>query len=128
MPQKLVLVVEDEANIREMMQTMLEDFFGARTIPAENGLQALQLAREWLPSLILLDIMLPGVDGFEVASRLKSSSQTREIPIVAVTASTSPERALAVGCDDYIPKPFDLDFFLGKLQPYLLGSLEAAAC
>jgi len=128
MDNSLVLVVEDDQSIREMIQVMLEDSFGVQTVPAEDGRQALQILAESMPVLVLLDIMLPGVDGFEVAKQLRASPATRHIPIIAVTASTSPEKAIACGCTDYIQKPFDLDLFLTKVRRHLLGQVQMAHC
>lgn len=124
---RVVLVVEDEDSLREMVQGILEDFCGVQTIPAANGLDAVRLAREALPALILMDIMLPEMNGLEAARCLRADLATRSIPIIAVTASVSTEEALGV-CDDFIAKPFDLDFFLSKIQEYLAGEMAVAGC
>ncbi len=118
---KVVLVVEDDASILELEQALVEDLFGLQTLAAADGIQAMQIAAERLPSLILLDIMLPGMSGLEVARQLRANIRTRHIPIIAVTASTVREQVIEAGCDDYVQKPFDVDVFLNKVLKYLLG-------
>jgi two-component system cell cycle response regulator DivK len=117
--QEPVLVVEDDDCIREMVQTMLECCLGLKTIPAADGTAALRLARRRAPALVLLDIMMPGIDGLEVARHLKAKPATRGIPIIALTASATREQALAAGCVDYIQKPFDVERLIGTVQRYL---------
>ena len=104
-----VLVVDDEASIRLICRVNL-DASGFEVLEAEDGETALSIARNERPDLILLDVMLPGIDGWEVAEELSERSETRDIPIVFITArSAAPDehRSHAVGGVGYISKPFD---------------------
>lgn len=104
---RTVLLVEDNEENREIYTTILEHS-GYEVIEAREGEQALRLARDRSPGIILLDISIPRIDGWEVAERLKADPDTRGIPIVALTAHALPEdhrRARAVGCDSYLAKP-----------------------
>lgn len=102
-----VLLVEDNAENREIYATILAHG-GYEVIEAADGDEALRLARERSPGLILLDISIPGIDGWQVAERLKEDPSTRDISIVALTAHALPEdhrRAREVGCESYLAKP-----------------------
>lgn len=104
-----ILVVDDESAIRMICRVNLESA-GFETLEAGDGETAFSLAQSEQPDLILLDIMLPGIDGLEVAERLAAASETREIPIVFLTArSAAPDelRGHEAGGVAYIPKPFD---------------------
>jgi two-component system alkaline phosphatase synthesis response regulator PhoP len=104
-----ILVVDDEASIRLICRVNL-DASGFEVVEAEDGETALSLARTERPDLILLDVMLPGIDGWAVAEELSEIAETRDIPIVFITArSTAPDelRSHAVGGVAYIAKPFD---------------------
>ncbi len=106
-PEK-ILVVEDHPDHREVIQMQLR-FLGWESDTAVDGQEALEKIKTTVPEAILLDIMLPRIDGFEVARSLKRNPEYRDIPIVAVTALAGPEdreRCLKAGCDDYISKPF----------------------
>ena len=105
----LVLIVDDEYAGRETLQSVLEGE-GYQLEMAENGMQAIQKAKELLPDVILLDIMMPGMTGFEVCERIRNDSQIAEIPIIVLTALDDRESlltALKAGADDFISKPFD---------------------
>ena len=83
---------------------------GFEILSAENGLQGVELAQRELPDLILMDVMLPGLNGYDATRRLKGEQTTRHIPIIAITANAAPaerDRALDAGCDGYIAKPID---------------------
>ena len=103
-----VVIVEDEADIREVIEYNLKRE-GYRTAAVADGERALQLVRESLPDLVLLDLMLPGLDGLEVCQRLKADSETRHVRVIMVTAKGE-ERdilmGLDLGADDYLTKPF----------------------
>ncbi len=86
-------MVEDEPVNRDLLQTMGEDLFGCRSEVAANGREALAVAAALLPSVILLDLMMPMMDGFTVARRLKANPQTAHIPIIALTALADPAGA-----------------------------------
>ena len=89
---------------------------------AEDGQSGIDLARHEHPDLILMDIMLPVLDGYEVMRRLKANPQTRQIPILAITAHFSPterEQALAAGCDGYITRPIDTRALPGQIRLFV---------
>ncbi|MCK8602505.1 response regulator [Desulfoferrobacter suflitae] len=103
-----VLIVEDEADILELLKYTIQTA-GFEVLTAEDGYAALSLAKRRLPDLILLDLMLPGLDGFEICKELKRSSETRHIPIIMLTAKGEEvDRivGLELGADDYVVKPF----------------------
>ena len=111
---KTVLVVEDNELNLKLLKDLLE-YQAYRVITTRLGQPALGLARQYKPDLILMDIQLPDISGMEATQRLKSDEQTREIPIIAVTAfamSGDEARILASGCDAYVPKPFNVADFL----------------
>ena len=120
-----VVIVEDEADIREVIEYNLRRE-GYRTSSVADGEQALQLIRDTLPDLVLLDLMLPGLDGLEVCQRLKSDSATRHIRIIMVTAKGE-ERdilmGLDLGADDYLSKPFSPKELLGRIRAVLRRGL-----
>ena len=105
----LVLIVDDEYIGRETLQSVLEGE-GYDLEMAENGFQAIEKAKKLLPDVILLDVMMPGMTGFEVCQRIRSDPQIAEIPIIILTALDDREsllNALKAGADDFISKPFD---------------------
>jgi DNA-binding response OmpR family regulator len=113
-----VLVVEDEADLLEAVCYTLKKE-GMRPIRASNGEEALRLVEEERPDLVLLDLMLPGVDGLEVCRRLRSSEKTASIPVIMVTAKAEETDAvigLGVGADDYIRKPFGLKELVARIR------------
>jgi two-component system, cell cycle response regulator DivK len=106
MPKK-VLVVEDDTDNRRIVVKVLS-VEGYHVVEATDGVEALARAREEHPDLILMDLALPNMDGWEATRQLKSDPATRAIPVVALTAFAmrgDEERARAAGCDDYLPKP-----------------------
>jgi putative two-component system response regulator len=105
----LVLIVDDEYIGRETLQSVLEGE-GYQLEMAESGFQAIEKAKQLLPDVILLDVMMPGMTGFEVCQRIRSDPQIAEIPIIILTALDDREsllNALKAGADDFISKPFD---------------------
>ncbi len=105
----MVLIVDDEYIGRETLQSVLEGE-GYDLEMAENGLQAIEKAKELLPDVILLDVMMPGMTGFEVCRHIRNDPQIAEIPIIILTALDDREsllNALKAGADDFISKPFD---------------------
>lgn len=105
----MVLIVDDEYAGRETLQSILEGE-GYQLEMAENGLQAIEKAKKLLPDVILLDVMMPGMTGFEVCQRIRNDPEIAEIPIVVLTALDDRESlltALKAGADDFISKPFD---------------------
>jgi putative two-component system response regulator len=105
----MVLIVDDEYVGRETLQSVLEGE-GYRLEMAENGWQAIEKAKALLPDVILLDVMMPGMTGFEVCQRIRNDPQVAEIPIIILTALDDREsllNSLKAGADDFISKPFD---------------------
>jgi len=103
-----ILIVEDEADILQLLKYTAETA-GFEVSTAQDGYEALSLARKQLPGLILLDLMIPGLDGFEVCKELKRSNETKHIPIIMLTAKGEEiDRivGLELGADDYVVKPF----------------------
>ena len=109
MGKQRILIVDDEETIRHALQRMLRPL-EVETLTAANGEEALTVFRDRQPDLVLLDIVMPVKNGFEVCAELKSDPETRLTPIVMVTSSSAPEnkvRGIEVGADDFISKPFD---------------------
>ena len=118
----MVLIGEDEPDNQVILQTVVEALVGVRAEVAGDGLAVLASVERERPRMILLDLMLPGLDGFQVARQLKGDPATRAIPIVAVSAMARPddrEAALAAGCDDFVRKPFELDDLEALIKKYL---------
>lgn len=121
MTKKKILIVEDnEQNL--YLSTFLLEKQGHEVIQARNGQEGLDRAAAERPDLILLDIQLPVMDGYEVARRLKQAQETQLIPIVAVTSyamAGDREAVLAAGCEGYIEKPIDPDRFTEQIKGFL---------
>jgi two-component system OmpR family response regulator len=118
-PEARLLVVEDEPNIRELLATSLR-FAGFEVHVAADGATALKQAATHLPDLVVLDVMLPDMDGFTVTRKLRESGRT--LPIVFVTARDSVEdkvKGLTVGGDDYVTKPFSLEEVVARIRAVL---------
>ncbi len=114
-----VLVVDDEPSIRELVSTVLR-YEGFEVSSAESGRQALSEAERFLPHLVVLDVMLPDLDGFEVQRRLVEAG--RRTPVVFLTARDAVEdrvRGLTIGGDDYLTKPFSLDELVARIRSVL---------
>ncbi len=117
-----VLVVDDNAQNLELLQVYMEALPDVRTISATNGLEALEQVAQHHPDLILLDIMMPKMSGFEVCKQLKSNPETRDIVVVMVTALNETgdvERASECGTDDYLTKPIDRHALINLVKTYL---------
>jgi len=105
----LILIVDDEPFNLDYLEQEIEDL-GYRSVRARDGRQALEIVREKSPDMILLDIMMPVMDGFEVLSRLKASQEWSEIPVVVISAMSdldSVVKGIELGAEDYLPKPFE---------------------
>jgi CheY-like chemotaxis protein len=123
----LILIVEDNELNRDMLRRRLERR-GFDVAVAGDGEAAVAAVREQRPDLVLMDMSLPEVDGWEATRRLKADEETRAIPVVALTAHAmhdDRERALAAGCDDYATKPVDFDALIDKVRA-LAGEGEQA--
>ncbi|MEM8772928.1 MAG: response regulator [Pseudomonadota bacterium] len=118
---KTVLIVEDNELNMKLFHDLLEAH-GYQTVEARTGPEALRLAREHRPDLILMDIQLPEVSGLEVTQKIKNTEELVDIPIIAVTAFAmkgDEERIRQGGCEDYIAKPISVGSFLEKVKRYL---------
>lgn len=116
-----ILLVEDNPMNRRVVQFLLKAE-GYSVIEASDGQGALEMLQDVVPDLILMDLQLPGLDGFSATRMIKSNPATRDIPVVALTAyamSGDAERAREAGCDGYITKPIDPDEFPGLVARYL---------
>jgi len=116
-----ILLVEDNEMNRDMLSRRLERK-GHQIVIAVDGQQAIEFAAAEKPDLILMDMSLPVVDGWEATRRLKASETTRQIPIIALTAHAMPEderKAREVGCNDYDTKPIELPRLLEKMEALL---------
>jgi len=119
--QPLVLVVEDYQDAREMYAAYLQ-FSGYRVAEATNGVEAIEKARELMPDVILMDLALPKMDGWEATRRLKDDERTRDIPIVALTGHAlagHAEGARLAGCDAFVTKPCLPDALLEEIRRML---------
>jgi two-component system cell cycle response regulator DivK len=119
---KTILIVEDVALNRDLLVQLLEDDY--RLVLAEDGVAALERAREMRPDLILMDLSLPRMDGWEATHRLKNDDTLAHIPIIVLTAHAmdgDEERARACGCDDFLTKPIDEDRLFEKVARHVGG-------
>lgn len=120
---QMVLLVEDNLDNRIIYSTILRHH-GFRVVDAVTGHEALDKAADERPDVILLDISIPGIDGWQVARHLKSSPETRDVPIIAVTAhalAEHEERARDVGCDGYLAKPVSPGRVLEEVRRFMKG-------
>jgi CheY-like chemotaxis protein len=118
---KFFLVVEDFEDSRFMMRRLLE-MAGYNVLEATDGEQAVKMAVEARPVLILMDLSLPKLDGLAATRQIRQKKGLKAVPIVAVSAHDSPEsrtEALAAGCDEYVTKPIDFDHLTKVLQRFL---------
>ncbi|MDX1687675.1 MAG: hybrid sensor histidine kinase/response regulator [Candidatus Promineifilaceae bacterium] len=121
-----VLYIEDDIGSQRLVQRVLERH-GYDVAIAGEGMEGIDLARQTQPQIILMDINLPGMNGREITTRLRSLPNFRQVPIIALTANTSPghrERALAAGCDGYITKPINVVQFPQEVETFLQGHRE----
>jgi CheY-like chemotaxis protein len=118
---KIMIVEENELNIDLLVQ-LLEDEY--ELITALNGVEAVKLAAQEIPDLILMDMAMPVMDGWEATRRIKAQDALREIPIIGLSSYAmvgDAEKALDAGCDDYLTKPLDEDLLFKKLNYFLKG-------
>lgn len=122
-----VLVVDDEPNIRELVQVALK-FHGCSVTTASSGKEAIRQAEAFRPDLIVLDVMLPDMDGFEVCRRLRAAGN--EVPVIFLTArdtSSDTVTGLAIGGDDYVTKPFSVEALVARVRAVLRRSSRSRA-
>lgn len=124
---KTVLVIEDNDQNLYLITFLLEKN-GFNVIAARNGQDGIDMACRELPTLILLDIQLPMMNGYEVVSRLREVDRAKKIPVIAVTSYAmvgDREKALAAGCTGYMEKPIDTTTFIDEINKYLLPEDES---
>ncbi|HET9535147.1 MAG TPA: response regulator [Mesorhizobium sp.] len=118
---KCILVVEDQLDNRQILRDLLGNA-GYELIEAENGEEALKAVVRQRPDLILMDIQLPIMDGYETTRRIRSNGDLKSIPIIAVTSyalAGDDAKAFAAGCDAYVTKPYSPKLLLAKIREYL---------
>ncbi|MDF1515771.1 MAG: response regulator [Anaerolineae bacterium] len=116
-----ILYIEDSPSNRLLVQRILH-VEGYKVLEAEDGIVGIDMARKELPDLILMDMNLPDVDGYEMTKRIRETPELSHIPIVAMTANVmegDKEKSLAAGCVGYIPKPIDVDDLPRQVAQYL---------
>jgi len=116
-----VLIVEDSALNRKLVETVLKPY-GYHILVAEDGQTGVEIALRERPNLILMDVMMPVMNGYDATRRIKDHCDTADIPVVALTASAMPHervQALAAGCDGYITKPIDTRTFPNQIRQFL---------
>jgi two-component system cell cycle response regulator DivK len=116
-----ILYIEDNFDNRLLVRRVLEAE-GYRVVEAEDGVQGFDYLQSETPDLVLMDINLPEVDGYEMTKRLKQLPSMTKIPVIAMTANVMKgdrEKTIAAGCDGYIPKPIDIDALPGQIAKFL---------
>ena len=128
MNRKILLIEDNEEN--RYLATFLLERCGWQVTPAHDGRSALEIAGETAPALILLDIQLPGMDGYAVARGLRQNPRLDAVPIVAVTSYAMPgdrERCMEAGCDGYLEKPIDPDSFVPDVEAFAKAGRQGDA-
>ena len=118
---KKILIVDDEIDIVETLKFILEDA-GYECYCAFDGEEGLNIAREIIPDLMILDVMMPKINGYKISRLLKYDSKYKNIPIIMITARSQDEDRLIgeeTGVNEYITKPFELDYVVDKVNDYL---------
>jgi two-component system, cell cycle response regulator DivK len=119
---KILIVEDNEMNLDMLSRRLARK--GYQIITAMDGAEGLQMASYELPDLVLMDMSLPGMDGWEATRHLKASSETSSIPVIALTAHAmvgDREKAIEAGCNDYDTKPVEIDRLIGKIEALLAG-------
>lgn len=123
MPNKIILLAEDDEDNRELVSFILRrSKLPVELLVAENGKTAVDLAVQSQPSLILMDMQMPVMDGWTAVKMLKEDNRTQQIPVVAFTAQTKAEdvaRARELGCEEHCTKPIDPDEFVNMIKKYI---------
>ncbi len=117
---KKILLVEDNPDLNKILQLLLKNLYD--TILAMNGKQTVDIATAQLPDLIVMDVMMPQMNGLQAARLIRENPKTRSIPILALTAGVSrinEEECFLFGCDDYIPKPFTYKQLVPRIEKLL---------
>jgi signal transduction histidine kinase len=118
-----ILHIEDDAGSRLLVRKILAAS-GHEVVDAGSGLEGVRLAKQARPDLVIVDLNIPDLDGYEVALRLRGTESLRDVPIVAITAEGDRETSLAVGCDGFIEKPIDAKLFPKQIERFLEGHRE----
>jgi len=116
-----ILYIEDNTDNRTLVRRVLQ-IEGYRVMEAESGFRAFEILRSEIPDLVLMDINLPDMDGYEITTRLKQMPTLARVPVIAMTANVMKgdrEKTLAAGCDGYISKPIDIDTLPGQIARFL---------
>jgi len=123
-----ILLVEDNEMNRDMLSRRLMRR-GYEVAVAVDGAQGVAMARSEKPDLVLMDLSLPGIDGWEATRRIKAGADTKHLPVIGLTAHAMAgdrEKALEAGCDDYDTKPIELDRLIGKIESLLANGAKAS--
>jgi len=118
---KRVLIIEDNEINLYLMRTILQKL-GHQVIEAQDGFTGVELAKKENPDLILMDIQLPRMDGYEATKKIRAIEETKDIPIIAITSYAmvgDKEKILAAGCTAYIEKPIEPESFIEELKKYI---------
>ena len=118
---KVILVIEDQEDNRRILRDLLTSI-GYEVIEAVNGVEGVSAAKSYRPDLILMDLSLPIMDGWEATRRLKANADLQLIPVIALTAHAmkgDEKKALAAGCDNYLAKPINEDELMAKIEGHL---------
>lgn len=116
-----ILVIDDDTSINELIKVNLE-LGGYNVVQAYDGIKGFALAKQELPSLIILDVMMPEVDGFTVAKRVRENPSTKDVPIIMLTALSQlndKANGFNIGVDDYLVKPFEIEELLMRVKALL---------
>ena len=116
-----ILYIEDNIDNRTLVRRVLQ-IEGYRVMEAESGFKAFEILRSEIPDLVLMDINLPDMDGYEITTRLKQMPSLARVPVIAMTANVMKgdrEKTLAAGCDGYISKPIDIDTLPSQIARFL---------
>lgn len=121
---KTILIAEDQPDSRQLLEDILERFqpYGVTVLSAADGQEAYDLAVNNHPDLVLLDVMMPGLSGYEVCERLKSDPEMENTYIIMVSAKTQPEdrkQAAVAGADEYVTKPYDMALIVERVTSIL---------
>ncbi len=121
-PRRILVVEDEEANVAVLLNILQLMMGQEQVFVARDGHEGIRLAQEHAPEIIIMDLSLPKLDGWEVTRSLKAKAQFKDIPILALTAHAmvgDRDRALEAGCDDYFAKPIEVDEFIQFMRPYL---------
>lgn len=119
-----ILIVEDDKLMRKLMERFLKKEFNIETVTFVNGIEALEYAKEHIPRLIILDVMLPGMNGFDILKKIRENvlfEQTKVVMVSAKSRSEDIERGFDLTVDEYITKPFQPKEFIARIRKLLAG-------